>query len=372
MMERLPKRLRDNPQIQQEATRLLLEATARMTIDAIQADPDRPVFLPALNVVFNAYQPNADTTYKNAIIAPGGTYRLRGTRGSIPFMRVGQFAPMGAATTNALAYNDFDTLKLDANGRFDVIVSPERPKDYAGDWWRLDPRAARFVLRQVGYDWAAEHDPQIAIERLDHPVARPRVSAAELQKRLDALPKLIGDAAINFVDHVEKLRTDGFINKLRVFDTTTMPGLLAGQSYYEGAYELGADEALILEVKVPQPCKYFSLILTNDIYETTDWVNNQSSLNGAQARLDKDGFFRAVISAKDPGVANWVDTAGYSSGAVQGRWLECAGAPTPTLRKVKLNQVRRALPKDTPLVTAAQRDQIVRDRRAAAQQRPLW
>src|SRR3546814_3501739 len=52
------------------------------------------------------------------------------------------------------------------------------------------------------------------------------------------------------------------------------------------------------------------------------WVNNHSSLNDAQARVDKDGLFRAVISAQDPGVPNWLDTAGNASGAVQGRRSE--------------------------------------------------
>src|SRR3546814_5905585 len=96
---------------------------------------------------------------------------------------------------------------------------------------------------------------------------------------------------------------------------------LVGQFYYEGAYQLAPDEALLVEAKVPETCGYWSLILTDDVYETTDWVNNHSSLNDAQARVDKDGLFRAVISAQDPGVPNWLDTAGNASGAVQGRWL---------------------------------------------------
>src|SRR3546814_18709948 len=87
-------------------------------------------------------------------------------------------------------------------------------------------------------------------------------------------------------------------------------------------YQLAPDEALLVEAKVPETCGYWSLILTDDVYETTDWVNNHSSLNDAQARVDKDGLFRAVISAQDPGVPNWLDTAGNASGAVQGRWLD--------------------------------------------------
>jgi hypothetical protein len=71
-------------------------------------------------------------------------------------------------------------------------------------------------------------------------------------------------------------------------------------------------------------------------------------------------------------VPNWLDTAGYPSGAIQGRWNECSATPIPTLRKVAIADVRHGLPAETPTVTAAQREQIVRDRRSQLQQRPLW
>src|SRR3546814_10882409 len=83
------------------------------------------------------------------------------------------------------------------------------------------------------------------------------------------------------------------------------------------------NEALIIESKLPAKCGYSSLILTNDIYETTDWYNNLSSLNGSQLHIATDGMLRIVVSAKAPGVPNWLDTAGYLSGAVQGRWTDC-------------------------------------------------
>jgi hypothetical protein len=127
-----------------------------------------------------------------------------------------------------------------------------------------------------------------------------------------------------------------------------------------------------MEAKVPEKCTYWSAILTNEIYETTDWYNNQSSLNGSQLRVDGDGIVRLVISAKDPGVPNWLDTAGYPEGAIQGRWNECSATPIPTLRKVAVTDIRQFLPGDTPTVTPAQREQSVRNRRSQLHQRPLW
>src|SRR3546814_7850823 len=113
---------------------------------------------------------------------------------------------------------------------------------------------------------------------------------------------------------------------------------LSRQAYYEGAYDLADDEVLISEVRIPDQVSYWSLILTNELYETTDWYNNQSSLNDVQAVVDSDGVFRAVISARDPGVHNWLDTSGYPRGAIQGRWVDTDDKPTPTIRKVKRSE----------------------------------
>jgi hypothetical protein len=374
MIARLPERLRADPRVQQEVGRLLLEAVAAKTIEALGSDSDHPVFLPTSNVTLNIFQPNSDTTYRSALITPGGTYRLRGERGSVRIFKLGQFGatPAKASTgISALAYHDFGDLHLDFLGRFDVILSPQRPSGYNGDWWQLQPGTSSLLLRQVDYDWARERDPRISVERLDKPVERPRPDAAELERRLRGLATAIGNSASFLVDHVETLRRDGYINRLREFDVSHLGGLV-GQFYYEGAYELSPDEALILEAKVPEKCAYWSMILTNDIYETTDWYNNQSSLNGSQLRVDPDGIVRVVISDRDPGVPNWLDTAGYPSGAIQGRWNECSATPIPTLRKLPVADVQGALPADTPRVTPAQREQTVRDRRSQLQQRPLW
>ena len=260
---------------------------------------------------------------------------------------------------------------MDAQGRFDVIRSPERPAGHTGDWWKLEPTTNKLLMRMVGADWAGEAQPTVSIERLDRPVTRPRPSAAELEAQLRRLPAATDFIALLFVDHVEQLKRDGFVNKLKVFDVSQMGGL-AGQFYYEGPYDLTEDEALIIETPVPEQCAYRSVILTNWIYETTDWTNNHSSLNDAQAQPDSDGVLRIVVSAKDPGAPNWLDTAGYLQGLVQGRWFGCDVNPVPTMRKVAFAQVRKLLPPDTPTITPEARERITRERRAAFQQRPLW
>jgi hypothetical protein len=71
-------------------------------------------------------------------------------------------------------------------------------------------------------------------------------------------------------------------------------------------------------------------------------------------------------------VPNWLDTSGYPSGAIQGRWFDASSAPTPEVKKLKLDAVLAALPADTPRVTPAEREAAIRARRIDAQMRVIW
>lgn len=375
VLAKLPEDQRNDPQVRAEVGRLALSAVTAATIDALVSDPDHPVFIPQLNNYMTMGQPNADTNYRAATIAPGGTYRLRGLRGSMNQARIMETAPPSAQAASAPArsrpVHDFNMLKVDAEGRYDVILSPVRPEGYTGDWWQLDPATNSLLVRMVGSEWGKEREPTLSIERLDIPATRPRPPARVLEAKLRSIPASADFSALVLIDRPRQVREEGFVNKLKAVDFAKLGGL-AGQFYYEGAYDLKDNEALIIETPVPDKCTYHSLILTNDIYETTDWYNNLSSLNGSQATIDKDNVLRVVVSAKDPGIANWLDTAGYPSGMIQGRWMECSTPPVPAVRKVPLAQVRAALPKGTATVSPEQREQQVRDRRATLQQRPLW
>lgn len=370
MLAKLPEAQRNDPQVRQEVARLALEAMTSSGLEAIGGDGDAPQFLPSIGQVLNIGQPNADTIYRSATIAPGGSYRLTGKRGTDRLAVIAQVIPQGNPGAGSRSHLNLATLKVDRNGRFDVLVSPERPAGYTGDWWQLNPAATTLMMRMISSDWAKEADPTISIERVDKPIGRPRPPAAKLEQALRVLPHKIDFIALMFVDHVEQLARQGYVNKLKVFDVPF--GALAGQFYYEGVYDLKDDEALIIDSPVPAKCDYRSLILTNELYETTDWYNNHASLNDAQAAKDADGRLRIVVSAKDPGVRNWMDTSGYARGIIQGRWTGCDSQPIPEMKLVKLADVAASLPKGTAMVTPEQRQHILRERRRELLERPLW
>jgi hypothetical protein len=202
-------------------------------------------------------------------------------------------------------------------------------------------------------------------------VAHPRFTAAETAATLSNIAKYVEAAQKFSYARFADLEAKGMRNKFLIHDYVA-PGQAHVQTYLESLYDIADDEALILETPVPAKCRYWSFLVTDDQFGTVDWMDRQSSLNGFQAKVDKDGKFRAVIAAHDPGVANWMDTGGYHYGIIQGRWNRCDSAPVPTLKKVKLAKVRKYLPADTVMVTPAQRDAALRERRMGAQFRRKW
>jgi hypothetical protein len=370
MLARLPDEMHSDPQIQQEIARIALEALVSSGLGALAGDGDAPQFMPAIGQVLNVGQPNADTIYRSASLTPGASYRLRGRRGTLNHTVIAQVIPQGSANAGSRSHLHLSSLHVDADGRYDVLLTAQRPEGHDGDWWELDPSATRLMSRQVSSDWSAEESSTMSIERIDQPVRRYRASAGELERRLRALAPQTEYMALMFPDHVEQLRQEGYVNRFKVFDVGF--GALAGQFYYEGAFDLADDEALIIESSVPRRCQYRSLILTNDVFETIDWYNNHSSLNDAQALPDSDGKLRIVVSAKDPGVRNWLDTAGHRRGVIQGRWTECDSQPIPEVRKVKVADVAASLPADVARVSPGERQNIIRERRRAFLERAQW
>ena len=374
MRARVPERLRGDPQIMAESMRLLLAGVARAGSDALVGDRRHPMFVPELNIAQNIFQPNADTIYKSCMIEPGGSYVIRGDRGTVRMIILAQMGPDTLRTGKhhpLLGQIDFDSLTLDANGHFELVISPRQPSGHTGDWRQLDPLCEKFMVRIVGCDWGVEREPRFGIARLDVDEARGRPGIEALHHAFAEIPGIAGVCALAFPTHVEELRNEGHLNALKIFDVSQMSGLV-GQFYYEGAYELADDEALITEVRVPASYRYWSIILTNELYETTDWYNNQASLNDKQGLVDSDGVFRTVISARDPGVHNWLDTAGYPAGAIQGRWFEASEKPMPSIKKVRLDEVSHHLPADSKRVTPQERAIALRNRRLAAQMRIIW
>jgi hypothetical protein len=332
--------------------------------------------MPLWNYAFNQGGPDPDYVYSTTEIEPDGVYRISGYRGTTRFVEITQqsfdmMSPThmdGGGRLNIT--HDLDDVELDADGYFSVVLSAERPTDHRGDWWELDRGARRLLMRKCACDWNQELDARVAIDRLDDGGAD--MSPDEIARRFSDMAAWI-EGMIEFdMQLVRYYREHHGINVLLRSTKIDEMGGLPQQAYYDGIHEIEDDEALIVETPLPAESRYWQILVADDRFCTVDWVNRQSSLNDVQARIDRDGKFRAVVSRADPGVPNWLDKADYPWGVIQMRFNRASDYPEATVTRVPLADVRDHLPADTPVVTPAEREEQLRRRREGAQLRRIW
>ncbi|WP_417620234.1 DUF1214 domain-containing protein [Parasphingorhabdus sp.] len=355
----------------------LYSTIAHGYVGLLYADPAHPDWTPYYNPGYgNNGGACPDFIYYVCPVNDDGTYRISGFRGTVRCadfgLGSGPLFPTGKGNLGpTLASHDLDSLQIGEDGSFEVIVSPERPAANGSDWWELKPGTSYIMVRLMYYDWANETAPRLTIDRLDTPVSRPRPTFYQLEERLKQIAEWVESMNRFAMEWANSLAPQGLVNVLGSADYGDYGGVKT-QAYTQGMFDLEPGEALILEAKLPEPCRYWSFALEDELARYLDYQTRQTSLNGHDAVIDPDGCFRAVIAATDPGIPNWLDTAGYQRGILFGRRYMGADAPVPTLKKVKLADVRAHLPSATPVVSPEQRDASLRERKRAAQLRRKW
>jgi hypothetical protein len=300
-----------------------------------------------------------DCVYMNASFRPGETYRLSGNRGTARYVGLQTMDGM-AATTNVL----IDELEVDADGNFEAILSAD---SHEGNWLKLAGDHPTLTVRNFLYDWDTEQLADLKIERIGDEVVpedrsvEPGLSVA---RQLYALGEFVYDNLKFFLDFGAMPQANDFVPPM---DMSSM-GAAAENRPVIGRFELEPDEALILEFEPPTGV-YWSISLGNPWLETIHYGRHQSSLNGHQAVVDSDGKVRFVLAARDPGVANWLDTAGYSNGAMLLRCVRTETAPVPSTRVVPIGDVATALPADTTMTGPSERAKVIDARRHSVHER---
>ncbi len=377
--EKFVAMLRDpnDPQLRQELYRFMYSNLSWGFFTRMHQDESYPDFWPVFNQAFPIGFANPDDSYYQAVVDDKGTYKITGNRGStyiVDFM-IGS-GPKSSWGTGQLGptKRNFELdrdVTIQPDGSFEFILSPERPEGFKGDWLPLDPSATFIWVRQIAYDWENERDGYFTIERLDVPARRPRESTQQMVDRMSLLSDFVANWTEQFLNWEKFVGQPIPVNDVLVLDFSKGGGIKT-QRYIQGFFDIKADEALILETELPEECRYWMFHLTDEFFNSLNWLHNPVTINGHYAKVSSDGKFRAVISNSDPGVANWLDASGFENGGISGRWKECNSFPKPEIKKVKLAEVMDHLPKDTIRVSAEERDATIRKMRKAAQLRRRW
>jgi hypothetical protein len=327
------------------------------------SDPYDPFFAPAnVDAVLKWGMDCPDAAYTGAALRGDATYVVRGERGTVRYLG---FQVMSGieSSVNVVA----DDLDMGPDGSFELTLSAE---SQPGNWMALSERSSSLVVRQFFYDWEDERPARLDIECVGPvPPAPPPepLSAAGVARQMVAIGEFIEASIAFWLDVEDGGRAQG-VNVFRQPAALTAMGAAAENVSVWGSWELDDDQALVIEVTPPEAL-YWSVSLGNHWWETIDYANRQSSINGHQAAIDDDGVFRAVVAQRDPGVANWLDTAGQRQGPMIFRWLRADGAPVPATRTVAFDELDRILPAGTARVDADQRRRTIAGRRAAVRRR---
>jgi hypothetical protein len=300
-----------------------------------------------------------DCIYTRAVLRGGETYRLFGNRGTARYVGLQTMNGI-AATANELV----DELEVDADGNFEVVLSGD---ERAGNWMRIEGDHPTLTVRHFFYDWDTEVASSLRIERLGDAVESKRRSVdpdAAVSRQLAALGDFVHDNLAFFLRFGAAPPVNGFLPPI---DRTDI-GAAAENKPVIGRWELRTGEALIVEVEPPEGI-YWSFSIGNPWWETIHYGRHQSSLNAHQAVQDSDGLVRVVLCERDPAVANWLDTAGYSNGAIILRCVRTKTAPTPRTRVVPFDDINTELPSDTKKIGPEERVSILAARRRAVRER---
>lgn len=363
----------DDPRYRADVFRQTMMSLSYSYFAYFHATPEHPDWAPLWNPVFTL-QPNPDDIYLYSPIRGDFRYRVSGNRGTVRILSFTSQRHMSGMVDDISmigGHNEIDEsgIEFGADGDFEILFSAERPPGYRGNWAKIDPEATGLFTRFRSYDWESEIDPVLSIECLEAVPPKPRLTPDEIFARIREMAKFPGRKTRSYYRLQNAVRARVGFN---VFEPVRMKGALAKQVYWPACFQFDADEALIIETEIPKRAPYWNIQLNDPYFNAIEYVYRFSSLNGAMAKLSSDGKFRAVIALEDPGVPNWLDPAGFLEGGIYGRWYDCDSAPTPTITRIKLKNLRAHLPSDTPVVTPAERAEALRRRVRACQRRRRW
>ncbi|MFC7528474.1 hypothetical protein [Actinoplanes sp. GCM10030250] len=250
---------------------------------------------------------NPDTLYFHAWLRDDAEYVVTGVRGStvdLSFQTLdGDYSPV--EVPGSLAAFDDREIDIAPDGSYTIKIGPA-------------PKAAMLVVREVFNDWAVERPGTLRIHRPDTIGSAPRpLTLEKTTQRYGVAGKILISRLRTFLAFAERFYLGLPVNTLTPPRPT--PGGLSTQYSSVGHYDLDDDQAMIVTVPASD-APYQGIQLGSMWYVSLDYINHQTSLTAAQARIDPDGLIRYVISERNPGVTNWLERTGHRRGYVQLRW----------------------------------------------------
>lgn len=114
--------------------------------------------------------------------------------------------------------------------------------------------------------------------------------------------------------------------------------LLLARTLLPAMRERGRGAVLLIEVMPPE-CEHRNVQVNNYWMESLDYRYHTIHTNKKLARYEDDGSVRLVVAHRDPGLPNWLETAGHTSGTMCFRWIKASEHPEPGTRVVNMSEL---------------------------------
>ena len=316
-------------------------ARAGLTAFIEHADAKAPVMHRVVDETTKLGADNPDNFYLTAALNGNYDYKITGRRNTIAYLsfgtQSGNYGEGGGLPPTG--YIESHQIEMDENGCFELILSCN---PQPGNWLPMKPETGTLVVRQTFLDRETETPAELNIERINCPeeAGRPSpLTPAELDEGLKKAGALLLGAPLLFAKWARDFKKHS--NELPMFDPQV--SLAAGGdpniAYYHSHWAVAQDEALLIEV-VPPECEYWNFQLNNYWMESLDYRYHRIHTNKHLAQYEDDGSVRLIVAHEDPGLPNWLETAGHTSGTMCFRWVRAREPSQPQTRLVDLSSLR--------------------------------
>ncbi len=266
---------------------------------------------------------NPDYRYANAKLDGRLQYRLRGRLNGAKRIAFSTFTnafgtgrPM--MSTGAIE-TDSPEFGLQPDGSFDVVLSAGSTSGSS-----LMTEETTFLMVRELLTQADAQPGEYELTCLSSTAERPvPMGPKELHDSLTDTRNFLGGTVKTFLRWTETFR--GKPNQILLLPPELDAGAADRQSrYYNGYYDLPDDEHGLLIRFTPPACTYWNLQALDHWLESVDTPASRSLYNMDTVQMGEDGSVRAVISVRDAGGPNWIDTAGHLHGGIVMRLVGCS------------------------------------------------
>jgi hypothetical protein len=333
----------------------------------INADTTRPKFKNLFNPDHKWLVDQPDAIYLTATVSTDFDYIIEGRQANDEHVyfsyTVYTHTRPGGWAENIFSETAFPrssvsgrNLTLGKGGEYRILVSSREPAEplAANEQWLRLPDSAALRNGEVSvlarhyfegetsiqmYEGRARSDVDATIRVVDSEARGqfpPTPTDENVAERIDMVTNFL-------IDHTKVMGPGGEMTRRPghkipswysiVPNVIGKPGKFYGASsgagapdvdYAAGPWKLGPDEALVIQGVWPaeRDCIFANVLLLNKFMQSLDYQHGRSQHFNRRQTRGKDGTFKLVLSARDPGQGyDWLDTEGRETGIVFFRYF---------------------------------------------------